>query len=305
MTDSQKKAKEVPMYQRAVLATMLVFVGLTVLLAQDQIAKVTGFDRLVESSMGLIDESMMDNQKTFLVFSAIKASLALIEGSTVGVGLEVQVGDLIQPAYDYVDFFWRVFLFAFVILGFYKILLETGLLTLGFPLIGIGCIVMAASVMVSSTKFNATILARNLMLIGVLICYVLPLSLIAADQLSLRYVDELKNQHAQTISEFSIQLEKTEQDFLAVKEKISILKPTESIDKIQIATVELMQSIGETFQLTLMSFMYYVLILLFELLVLPLSTALVLYLVGKRILNGIGSPRIPTVRLHADSKLPA
>ena len=48
MTDSQKKAKEVPMYQRAVLATMLVFVGLTVLLAQDQIAKVTGFDRLVE-----------------------------------------------------------------------------------------------------------------------------------------------------------------------------------------------------------------------------------------------------------------
>ncbi|MFP6583169.1 MAG: hypothetical protein VCD00_11535 [Candidatus Hydrogenedentota bacterium] len=297
-----KHASPVP---RVVLATLLIVAGLAILIAQPTIARITGFDALTESSLALIDESMLDNQKTFLVFSAIKASLALIEGSTVGVGIEVQVGDLIQPAYDYVDFFWKVFLYAFVILGSYKILLETGLLTLGFPLIGIGCLIMATSVAFPTTKWNATLLARNLMLIGLLVCYVLPLSLLATDELSVRYVDELKEQHRESISQFNTQLESTQDKFLAVKGEISILKPAESIDRVQNAMVVLMQSIAETFQLTLMSFMYFVLIVLFELLVLPLSTALVLYLVSKRILNGIGTPRIQVVKLHPSSEIPA
>ncbi|MCH7549547.1 MAG: hypothetical protein IH969_08455, partial [Candidatus Krumholzibacteriota bacterium] len=72
-----------------------------------------------------LDDTLERDMVTFLLITAVKASLAMIEGSNVGVGFELQVGDIVQPAYDYVDFFWRAFLYAFMVLGFYKLLLET------------------------------------------------------------------------------------------------------------------------------------------------------------------------------------
>jgi hypothetical protein len=280
-------------------ACILVALGTIIFVDGDEVARLSGFNALTDSATELIDSSMLSNQKTFLMFSAIKASLALIEGSTVGVGVEVQVGDLIQPAYDYVDFFWKVFLFAFVILGFYKILLETGLLTLGFPLIAAGCLLMAVSLAVSHKTFNMTLLARKLILIGVLVCYVLPLSLLASDGLSKRYVNTLKEQHHASITQFHAELDETQEQFLAVKQQLSILHPSESLDHLRDGMVVFMQEVSETFQVTLLSFMYFVLIMLFELLVLPFCTAIVLYLVGRRILRGIGSPPIPVVEVIA------
>ena len=43
----------------------------------------------------------------FLVLSGIKSGLAVIEGSEVGVGFNLQIGDVVQPLYDYVDTAWR------------------------------------------------------------------------------------------------------------------------------------------------------------------------------------------------------
>ncbi|NQU44987.1 hypothetical protein HQ520_17005, partial [bacterium] len=98
---------------------------------------------LQEQSAGLVDEALEDNVKGFAAVSAVKAALALVEGSSVGVGFDLQVGDLVQPAYDYVDFVWRVFLWATFILMTYKILLETGILGLGIQLAGVGLILLA------------------------------------------------------------------------------------------------------------------------------------------------------------------
>lgn len=50
----------------------------------------------------------------FGVMSGIKTGLAIIEGSTAGVSagatINLQVGDVVQSAYDYIDIAWRTLL---------------------------------------------------------------------------------------------------------------------------------------------------------------------------------------------------
>lgn len=43
----------------------------------------------------------------FLILSGIKSGLSIVEGSSVGIGVNVQLGDVVQPVYDYVDIAWR------------------------------------------------------------------------------------------------------------------------------------------------------------------------------------------------------
>jgi hypothetical protein len=56
--------------------------------------------------------------KTFAVISAVKVGLAVVQGSDVGIGFNLEVGDVVQSAYDYVDVAWRTVLgCAAVLLG--------------------------------------------------------------------------------------------------------------------------------------------------------------------------------------------
>ena len=59
------------------------------------VAQYTGYDALNAHAMSLVDESLERDQATFLVITAIKASLAVIEGSEVGVGFELEIGDIV------------------------------------------------------------------------------------------------------------------------------------------------------------------------------------------------------------------
>jgi hypothetical protein len=53
---------------------------------------------------------------TFAVLSGIKVGLAVLEGSELGVGFGIEVGDAVQSTYDYVDVAWRTVLSASAIL---------------------------------------------------------------------------------------------------------------------------------------------------------------------------------------------
>jgi hypothetical protein len=147
--------------------------------------------------------------------------------------------------------------------------------------------------MLPTQRWKAGPLARKLMLIGILITHALPLSLLASDQLSKVYVQELKIQHQNSITNFEQQLGTTRTKFLTLKEEISLLNPSSSLEKVENGLVALAQSIGTAFQATFLSFMYYVLILMFELLILPFFTAFILYSIGRRIIEGIIIPQAP------------
>src|SRR4029077_16580025 len=95
---------------------------------------------------GLRDDSPQRDKKPFFVITGIKTALAVVEGSEVGVGFELKIGDVVQAPYDTVNFFWEMFLYAFLILGSYRLLLETGMLALGLAVMGIGVGLLAVAV---------------------------------------------------------------------------------------------------------------------------------------------------------------
>ena len=77
-----------------------------------------GLGKLSRSNEVYLQESFNRSLQTFAVLSAVKVGLAILEGTEIGVGFGIQVGDAVQAAYDYVDLAWRtVLLSATVLLG--------------------------------------------------------------------------------------------------------------------------------------------------------------------------------------------
>ena len=112
------------------------------LFATKYVVRYTLYDRLSVATAEMIDESLSRDMRTFMTVSAVKAGLAIFTGSTVdagvGVGVQIEMGDAVQPVYDYVDFVWDSLLYALMVLGFYKLLFETGMLAIGIKVFGLG-----------------------------------------------------------------------------------------------------------------------------------------------------------------------
>lgn len=262
---------------KALAAVALVALGLWCIFDSRQFADLTFYTAINDRAMELIDDTLVRDQATFLVITAIKTSLAMIEGSTVGVGFEFQIGDVVQPAYDYVDFFWRAFLYAFMILGFYKLLLETELLLLGISLMGVGFVFLGLSLAGKIPQLDLRLWGRRCLLIGILFAYLAPLSLLMTDVLSDRYTATIKDKHFETIKAFNEELEAASLEFVQLKDEVSILQPSRSLDRITDGMMRVVNRVSETFRLSLFAFLYYVLVILFELLFFPLLSAVFLY----------------------------
>ena len=66
-----------------------------------------GLSRLEHVNERYLDSAFDGALAGFLILSGIKSGLAIVEGSSVGVGVNVELGDVVQPVYDYVDIAWR------------------------------------------------------------------------------------------------------------------------------------------------------------------------------------------------------
>lgn len=286
-------------------AIILIALGTLCVFANDFVAHITFYDALNQNTGALIDDALEENQVTFLGLTAVKASMALIEGSSVGLGFELEVGDIIQPAYDYVDFFWRIFLYAFLIMGFYKILLDTGLLSLGIALVGIGGILWGVTLLTPRWRRSLRLTGKRCVVFGVLIAYLVPLSLLATHALGNPYTDRLKDDHYQRIQEFSKELDVARDEFLALKEQVSLFNPGESLDEMKTGLTAIAQSVGESFRLSLLAFLYYILLILFDLLFFPLLSAFVLYKFAHLALDRLFEKQNPPVQvLHTPQAEP-
>jgi hypothetical protein len=92
-----------------------------------------GLGRLKASNDAYLSASFDKALKTFGVLSAVKVGLAIVQGSDVGIGFNLEVGDVVQSAYDYVDIAWRVVLgCAAVLMGTRYLLQAADLLSSWF-----------------------------------------------------------------------------------------------------------------------------------------------------------------------------
>lgn len=71
-----------------------------------------------------LEQSFDDASRLFLILTAVKSVLAVVEGSELGVGFGLEVGDIVQGVYDYVDFAWQIVLWATMIIVMTRMLLE-------------------------------------------------------------------------------------------------------------------------------------------------------------------------------------
>jgi NADH:ubiquinone oxidoreductase subunit 6 (subunit J) len=149
-----------------------------------------GLDGLTSKNEAYLESSFERSLRTFAVLSTIKVGLAVVEGTEIGVGFGLQVGDVVQAAYDYVDIAWRTVLAAGVILLATRTLLEAAALLNHWLLAG----TLAAFVLMILTQEAPPRLARThrmlreaalFMTVLTAACYlVLPLSIAGGAYLS-------------------------------------------------------------------------------------------------------------------------
>lgn len=258
---------------RIVKGVVFLSLGAAFVFARSTLMELTQFNALNQEAEGLLDDSLDKNLTTFVSLSGIKAVVALLEGSSVGVGFDLEVGDLVQPAYDYLDFVWKIFLYALMALSFYKLLMETGLLGTGFTLVGVGLLLAG----IASVRPEFRRWARFIVIFGILLAYIIPAALISTDYLSRTYLVNVKEINAERIESVRGQLGEARDDIFDMKEKISVLNPVQSIDAIRSEASNIANTVSQSVWDSMFAFLTFVLILMVELLLLPFLTAFILY----------------------------
>lgn len=149
-----------------------------------------GLEKLSRANHRYLDASYDRALEGFLVLSAVKSGLAVIEGSEVGIGFSFEVGDLVQSVYDYVDIAWKTVLAGGTILLITRLaldgvtLVDHYVLTLAFFLL---LLLAAVQGLFPRSRAIARILkslAATLGFIVLLLYLVLPLSVLGASRLS-------------------------------------------------------------------------------------------------------------------------
>jgi len=122
------KPAGIPLTRLIIAILLMVALLLTVVGLTDRFLGTCGLDRLASKNEAYLESAFQRSLRTFAVLSTIKVGLAVVEGSEIGVGFGLQVGDVVQAAYDYVDIAWRTVLAGGILLLGTRILLEAAAL---------------------------------------------------------------------------------------------------------------------------------------------------------------------------------
>lgn len=101
---------------------IIVIVGilLCILGIMNKIFEFTIFNFFKNMTKPYLERAYEESKKLFITLSLLKGTTDVIEGSTVNVnvilGMNIQIGDLIQPIYDIIDILWKISLASVVVL---------------------------------------------------------------------------------------------------------------------------------------------------------------------------------------------
>lgn len=89
------------------ITTLVSILILSALGLVDRGLNVCGLTYLEKNNRQYLEGAFNKALAGFVLLSTIKSGLAVVEGSEVGVGFNLELGDVVQPVYDYVDIAWR------------------------------------------------------------------------------------------------------------------------------------------------------------------------------------------------------
>lgn len=86
----------------------------------NKIFEFTVFNFFKNMTKPYLERAYEESKKLFITLSLLKGTTDVIEGSTVNVnvilGMNIQIGDLVQPIYDIIDILWKISLASVVVL---------------------------------------------------------------------------------------------------------------------------------------------------------------------------------------------
>lgn len=156
-----------------------------------------GLNHLSDINIAYLQTSFAKSVKGFLLLSSMKSGLAIIEGSGVGIGFNLQIGDIVQSVYDYLDIAWKTSLAGSTVLLVTRLVYQTIIaldhIFLSLFFFSLGLLALCTSFLIK--KKTLTKISRELVLwtaiAAVLIYLVLPLSIAGASFLSHRITQPL------------------------------------------------------------------------------------------------------------------
>lgn len=179
------------------IAAILLCVLLAVLATQGRLDPLTyrlGSGTLRAQNDKFLNKTFNKALIGFGVMSGIKTGLAIIEGSTAGVSagatVNLQIGDVVQSAYDYIDIAWRTLLLGCISILSIQYLLRAASVADGWVL-GFTLLVFSLHLLLDwwaheSVQIRQTV--RDVLSVSVVatlaIFYILPLSVWGASHLS-------------------------------------------------------------------------------------------------------------------------
>jgi hypothetical protein len=119
MSMKKQYAKKSLLLLLVLVACILASTGLT-----DRLVDSVGIGRISQANLTYLDDAFDRSLAGFLVLSGIKSGLAIIEGSEVGIGFNLEIGDIVQAVYDYVDVAWKTAMAGGTILLMTRMFLE-------------------------------------------------------------------------------------------------------------------------------------------------------------------------------------
>jgi len=122
------------------------------------------------------DFTLERQSASFLLVSTLKSSLAVIEGSDIGIGFRLEVGDIVQSTYDLVDFTWKILLYGILLITFSKILFESDLINIGLYILAVGFLLNVSGLFIQQYKEKILSFGTGVIIAGMIVSFYVPVS---------------------------------------------------------------------------------------------------------------------------------
>ena len=177
-------------------------------------------------ALDITDFTLERQSASFLLVSTLKSSLAMIEGSDIGVGFRLEVGDIIQSTYDLVDFTWKILLYGILLITFSKIMFESDLINSGLYILAAGFLLYISGLFIQQYKEKIISIGAGIIIGGLIVSFYIPVSTLVSFRTCEYFVGHIEKDMNQQIQEVLADWEKFKSEFSPRELKSSVQSAT-------------------------------------------------------------------------------
>ncbi len=255
----------------------------------DKIFENTVFNLLKNMTKPYLEKSYEESKKLFITLSLLKGTADVIEGSTINIslifGMDIQLGDLIQPIYDIINIIWQISLASVVILKLETIYYEIFKVKIASILIFISLVTYFPYTFIKNkiTVFFKRISKYSFTLL-IFIYLLLPGIILINSAISSYFEKEYKEPAVAELTKSLDKLNKVKDELFVLEGAKGIFNIPEQLESAKMKFNNLGKEINSVSQNLIENTPIIIGITLLSYLILPLLIAVLLYKFGKHVI---------------------